>query len=110
MNSESSPFSRLRGVLEDFVDDLNRRLTVHELEEVLDENVTRRLTSDDLGLDDSDFTGYAPERWTESHLIDDILDAMRLDWEPQPYGRGQADDVAELAEFIDGEEAGLTDD
>ena len=43
-------------------------------------NVARRLTSGDLGLDDSDFTGYAPERWTEFHLMDNMLDAMRLDW------------------------------
>lgn len=77
----------IHSVLEDFVDDLYRRLDSHELQEVLDEDIRRELTGDDLGLDDSEFTGYAPERWIENHLIDDVLDALGLDWEPQPYGR-----------------------
>jgi len=77
----------IRSVLEGFVDDLYRRLDSHELQEVLDEDVRRELSGDDLGLDDSEFTGYPPERWLENHLIEDVLDALELDWEPQPYGR-----------------------
>lgn len=80
----STSVSELREVLEDFVDDLEERLDAHELEDVLRRG--RELTSRDLGLDDSDFAGYAPERWVENHLIDDTLDALGFSWEPQPYG------------------------
>lgn len=77
----------VRSILEDFIDDLYRRLDSHELQEVLDEDVRRELTGDDLGLEESEFTGYPPERWLENHLIEDVLDALELEWEPQPYGR-----------------------
>lgn len=77
----------IRSVLKDFVDTLYRRLDPHELQEVLDTDIRRELTKGDLGLDDSEFTGYPPERWLEKHLIEDVLDALGLDWEPQPYGR-----------------------
>jgi hypothetical protein len=73
--------------LEAFVDDLYRRLDAHSLEELLDADIQRELSGHDLGVDESEFTGYAPERWVENRLIDDVLDALGLDWEPQPYGR-----------------------
>ncbi|WP_284013227.1 hypothetical protein [Halobaculum litoreum] len=77
----------IRSDLENFVDDLYRRLNSRELQEVLDGDIRRELTGDDLGLDDSEFTGYPPERWLERHLIEYVLDDLGLDWEPQPYGR-----------------------
>lgn len=77
----------IRSVLEGFVDDLYRRLDAHSLEELLDADIRREPSGHDLGVDESEFTGYAPERWVENRLIDGVLDALGLNWEPQPYGR-----------------------
>ncbi|MFC7135479.1 hypothetical protein [Halobaculum litoreum] len=40
----------IRSDLENFVDDLYRRLNSRELQEVLDGDIRRELTGDDLGL------------------------------------------------------------
>jgi len=83
--TKASSVTEIRHVLSNFVDDLGERFDPHELEDLLSGD--REITSRDLGLDDSEFAGYAPERWVENHLIDDILDAFGFNWEPQPYGR-----------------------
>lgn len=82
--NQSTSGAELRTVLEEFVDDLEERLSAHDFEDLL--MGEKELTSRDLGLTDSDFAGYAPERWIENHFIDDTLDILGFDWEPQPYG------------------------
>lgn len=68
----------IRGVLEDFVDELDGRLSTHEIERVLSKDKDD-LTSKDLG--------QKPETFTEQYLIYPIFDAIGFEYDKQPYGQ-----------------------
>ena len=68
----------IREILEQFIDDLNSCVDTHRLEDLLRGKDT--LKEVDLGS--------KPEAWTRKHLIRRLLDAVRLEWEPEIYGRG----------------------
>lgn len=73
-----------RTVLERFVDSLNNRLSAKDLEAVL-QGQKDDLTSQDLG--------NKPEAYTENNLIEPLLEAVELEYEPQPYGKSGERDL-----------------
>lgn len=66
-------------VLDDFIIDLNKLVSTHRLEELL---------NGDGDLESADI-GSKPEAWTRQHLIRPLLDAANITWENEIHGRGQ---------------------
>lgn len=71
--------SEIRSVLEQFVEDLDDKLSAQRLEEVLRGDATP--TGAEL---DSQ-----PEPWTRHHLIRPLIEAAELTWEPELHGGGE---------------------
>ncbi|SEP28745.1 N-6 DNA Methylase [Halorientalis persicus] len=70
--------SKIRSILTDSIAELNDRLsTVHDVEETL--RGDKKLSSADVG--------QRPETFTENHLIYELLEALGLEYEEQPYGK-----------------------
>ncbi|MFD1644018.1 Eco57I restriction-modification methylase domain-containing protein [Halohasta litorea] len=70
-------------VVEEYVDELNARLSTHDLESVL-HGEKDDLTSRDLGS--------KPETHVQNNLIHPLLDAMGLSYTEEPYGGGGGGD------------------
>ncbi|AOW80119.1 type II restriction enzyme, methylase subunits [Halodesulfurarchaeum formicicum] len=69
--------TRIKSILSDFIAELDSRLnTTHEVEDTLSRS--KSLTSADVG--------QRPETFTENYLIYQLLDALGLEYEEQPYG------------------------
>lgn len=71
--------SNIREILEQFIDDLNSSVDTHRLEELIRGKDSIREVD----------VGSKPEPWTRKHLIRKLLDAVKLEWEPEIYGRGK---------------------
>lgn len=71
--------SEVRSVLEQFVDDLNNKLSPQRLEEVL---------RGDASPDGAEL-GSKPEPWNRKHLIRPLIEAVGLEWEPEIHGGGE---------------------
>lgn len=69
----------IRSILEQFVTDLNEKLSGQRLEEILKGKDTP--TEAELGS--------LPEPWTRKHLIRPLIEATDLDWEPELHGGGE---------------------
>jgi type I restriction-modification system DNA methylase subunit len=71
--------SEVRDVLEQFIDDLDDKLSGQRLEEVL------RGDDTPIGAE----LGSQPEPWTRRHLIRPLIEACDLYWEPEIHGGGE---------------------
>lgn len=69
----------IRSILEQFVTDLDAKLTIQRLEAVLKGDDTP--TEAELGS--------LPEAWTRRHLIRPLIEAVGLYWEPELHGGGE---------------------
>lgn len=89
--SDDNPLSpveeRIRGVAEDYVDELHNRLSTHDMEAVL-HGEKDDLTSRDLGS--------KPETHVQNNLIYPLLEAVGLEYTEEPYGGGGGDDGRDI--------------
>jgi type I restriction-modification system DNA methylase subunit len=71
--------SEIRSILEQFVEDLDDKLSTQRLEEVLRGDDTPKEAE----------LGSQPEPWTRRHLIRPLIEAADLYWEPELHGGGE---------------------
>jgi predicted type IV restriction endonuclease len=71
--------SKIRCILENFIDELNSNIDTHKLELLL--------KGDDI-LRETDLKSK-PEAWTKKFLIRKLLDEVELEWKPEIHGKGE---------------------